>query len=236
MCLLWRKFPICCLYSKKLLITMKEKIIGRGAEALLIKQGNILLKRRVKKGYRHDQLDLMLRVGRTRHEARLLKKASQFIPTPIIKALDGMTKRRLYPETEIEMQFIPGKLLSENLDKFSMPKALQICEQIGKNAALIHDKDIIHGDLTTSNMILKGKDIYFIDFGLGFHSGRAEDKAVDIHLLKQALESKHFKRSSKYFNSVIKGYKNSEKYNLIMEKLKKVEARGRYKAKRENVY
>ena len=210
---------------------MKEKIIGRGAEALLIKKGNLLLKKRIRKGYRHERLDLLLRTSRTRHEARLLRRAGQIISTPIVKAIDGMTKRRFDPETEIEMQFIPGKLLSEDLDKFSIPRALQICWQIGRNTALIHDKDIIHGDLTTSNMILKGKNVYFIDFGLGFHSGRAEDKAVDMHLLKQALESKHFKRAPKYVGAVLKGYKNSEKYNIVIEKLKKVEARGRYKGK-----
>ena len=40
--------------------------------------------------------------------------------------------------------------------------------------------------------ILKNGKVYFIDFGLGFFSNKTEDKAVDLHLLKQALESKHY--------------------------------------------
>src|SRR4030042_1167648 len=49
---------------------------------------------------------------------------------------------------------------------------------------------IINGDLTTSNMILNPDNkLYFIDFGLSFHSNKIEDKAVDLHLLKQALNA-----------------------------------------------
>jgi len=210
---------------------MKEKIIGRGAEALLIKRGNLLIKRRIKKGYRHEHLDFMLRTIRTRYEARILRKASSVIAVPRIKAIDGMTKTSFEPETEIEMEYIQGKLLSEHLDKFYLAKALKVCEKIGQNTALIHDKGIIHGDLTTSNMILKNQNVFFIDFGLGFHSTRIEDKAVDLHLLREAFEAKHFRRWQKYFQSVLKGYKKSEKFQVVMERLKKVESRGRYKGK-----
>lgn len=209
---------------------MKEKIIGIGAEALLIKKGNLLLKRRIRKGYRHERLDLLLRTSRTRHEAKLLRKLSQIISVPKVKAIDGKAKKRFEPETEIEMAFIRGILLSEGLDKFSLTKALKICEKIGKNTALIHDSGIIHGDLTTSNMILSDK-IYFIDFGLGFYSDRIEDRAVDLHLIREALEAKHFTRWEKYFRAVLKGYKKSKKAKITMERLKKVEARGRYKSK-----
>ena len=209
----------------------KEKIIAQGAEALLIRYGDILLKRRIKKGYGHKQLDLMLRTIRTRHEFRLLKKAGQVIPVPIVMAINGTVKRKFDPAIEIEMEYIQGKLLSEWLDKFSLSKSLKICEQIGKNIALIHDINLIHSDLTTSNMILKGRKVYFIDFGLGFHSTRAEDKAVDLHLLTEALEAKHFKRWKKYFDSVLKEYKTSKQAKIVIEKLKKVEARGRYKGK-----
>jgi len=172
----------------------KEKIIGRGAEALLVKRGNLLIKRRIKKGYRHPSLDFFLRTSRTRHEARLLRKALTVIDVPRVKAINGMAKRPFGLETEIEMQYISGKLLSQNLDKFARTKSLEICKKIGQNIALLHDLDIIHGDLTTSNMILSQDKVFFIDFGLGFHSARAEDKAVDLHLLSQALEAKHFIR------------------------------------------
>lgn len=209
---------------------MPEQIITQGAEALLIKKNRLLLKRRIKKGYRNPQLDLMLRASRTRHEARALEKASLAIAVPRVKAIDGMAKKALEPETEIEMEFIDGKLLSQNLDKFTLKKAVEVCKEIGKSIAKLHDLNIIHGDLTTSNMILKNK-VYFIDFGLSFQSAKAEDKAVDLHLLQKALESKHFKRWRKLFNAVLFGYKASKNAKVVIERLKKVEARGRYKGK-----
>ena len=84
------------------------------------------------------------------------------------------------------------KRLSSSLNDFPLEKQKQIMGLIGESVARIHQKDIIHGDLTTSNMIFKNEKVFFIDFGLGYISRKIEDKAVDIHLLKQALEAKHF--------------------------------------------
>lgn len=208
-----------------------SKIIAQGAEALLIKKGNLIIKRRIKKGYRHPSLDLFLRASRTRHEARLLKKTSQLIAVPRVKAINGMAHKPLEPETELEMEFIDGKLLSQWLDKFNKNYALEVCKGIGRQIATLHDTDIIHGDFTTSNMILKSNKIYFIDFGLGFHSARVEDKAVDLHLLREALKAKHFKRWQDYFKAVLEGYSASKKASFVIERLKKVESRGRYRGK-----
>lgn len=196
---------------------MAKNIIGRGAEAILIKEGSSLLKDRIKKSYRLPELDKKLRKTRTKKEAKLLNKASSLIPVP--KIIDSDNKEKII------MEFIEGKKLSETLD--NLKNKQEVCEKIGENIAKLHDSDIIHGDLTTSNMILN-KDVYFIDFGLGFTSKRIEDKAVDLHLLKQALEAKHFKCWEELFNSVLKGYKSKDK-SLILEQLKKVESRGRYK-------
>ncbi|MEI6850166.1 MAG: serine/threonine protein kinase, partial [archaeon] len=89
--------------------------------------------------------------------------------------------------------------------------------------------NIIHGDLTTSNMIYSKNEVYFIDFGLGYESSNIEDKATDLHLIKQALEAKHFKYFEKLFNSILKGYKISKNYSLVVKRLEAVEKRGRYK-------
>ncbi|MBI5148488.1 Kae1-associated serine/threonine protein kinase [Candidatus Pacearchaeota archaeon] len=200
-----------------------SQIIGRGAEAILKKQGNELIKERIKKGYRIPELDEKLRKQRTRSEAKLIAKANEIIASPKLISVDEKSK-------EIKMKYIEGKKLSDWLDKFPEKQTLEICKEIGKNIALIHNKDIIHGDLTTSNMILN-KQVYFFDFGLGFHSARIEDKAVDLHLLRQAFESKHFKNWQKYFNAALEGYKIADKYKEIIDRLKKVEARGRYRKK-----
>ncbi|HLC62675.1 MAG TPA: O-sialoglycoprotein endopeptidase, partial [Candidatus Nanoarchaeia archaeon] len=84
---------------------------------------------------------------------------------------------------------------------------------------------------TTSNMIYS-KEIYFIDFGLSFFSEKAEDKAVDLHLLKEALESKHYKIWEECFKSVLEAYKKeANKSGETLKRLEAVEKRGRYRAK-----
>jgi len=221
---------------------MTQNIIGRGAEAILIHEDNKLVKKRIKKSYRIDILDDKLRKQRTKKEAKLLEKAVKLIPVPKVIKTDE--------KQEIDMEFLEGKKLSEHLD--TLPNAEEICIQIGQNIAKLHDADIIHGDLTTSNMIyvennIKEKPVaplnqksddnsnktigkvYFIDFGLGFESKKVEDKAVDLHLIKQALEAKHFRHYEKFFFKVLEGYKSSKHHIATLKRLKAVELRGRYK-------
>jgi len=199
----------------------KQKIIAQGAEALLIYQDGKLIKRRIPKSYRSPELDKSIRIRRTRSEAKILEKVSRILNVPKIISVK---------ETEIDMEFIDGKKLSDWLDKFPLKKQIKICFQLGESIAELHDNDIIHGDLTTSNMILQKDKIFFIDFGLSFHSARIEDKAVDLHLLRQALESRHFKNWSDLFEAVIEGYKKLGNEAVLLQ-LKKVESRGRYKGK-----
>ena len=94
----------------------------------------------------------------------------------------------------------------------------------------IHDLDIVHGDLTTSNMILKDNKIVLIDFGLAQFSSKVEDKAVDLHLFKQALESRHSQVWEKAFTQFLSGYQPANKKEEL-SRLEKVEKRGRNKQK-----
>ncbi len=197
-----------------------EEIIQKGAEALIIRNKDLLIKKRIRKSYRLEQLDEKIRKSRTKKEFNLLQKASKFIPIPKTVKFNEKTK-------EIEMQYIKGKRLSDSLD--SLQNKTEICKLIGENIAKLHDQDIIHGDLTTSNMLLKNNNLYFIDFGLGFMSKRIEDKAVDLHLIKEALEAKHFNISKECFHAILEGYKISKYHIQVLQKLKKVESRGRYK-------
>lgn len=211
---------------------MPQKILFQGAEAKIILSNNFIIKDRIKKSYRIPELDEKIRKRRTKSEAKLLEKASEIINSP---------KPFFKPEIsfKIKMPFINGKKLSKHLDNFPEKQQLKIFKQVGENIAKLHDSDIIHGDLTTSNMIyatakknggdVRANKIYFIDFGLGFVSHKIEDKAVDLHLLKQVLEARHFKNWKKLFNEIIKSYKKSEKADLVLKQLKKVEKRGRYK-------
>jgi Kae1-associated kinase Bud32 len=199
-----------------------NQIIAQGAEAILIKQKSNLIKNRIKKSYRLEIIDNKLRKSRTKHEAKLLEKSLKLIPVPKI------TKPNK-DKNKITMHFIKGKKLSDWLDRLKNKE--KICSQIGKNIAALHNHNIIHGDLTTSNMIFQTKTnkVYFIDFGLGFVSSRIEDKTVDLHLLRQALEAKHFKNWQALFQAVLKAYKSYKDSNKVLQHLKKVESRGRYK-------
>ncbi len=201
---------------------MKETIIQQGAEAIILKEGEEIIKRRIKKSYRIQELDNKIRKQRTRSESKLLEKASKIILIPKIKKIDEKAM-------EIRMDFIDGKKLSEELTFFPLTKQKIICVEIGKSIAKIHDADIIHGDLTTSNIILKENEVYFIDFGLGYSSHRIEDKAVDLHLIKQALEAKHFQNWEILFNSIKEGYEHSKNCEKVLKHLERVERRGRYK-------
>ena len=103
-------------------------------------------------------------------------------------------------------------------------------KKLGEEISKLHKADIIHGDLTTSNMILVDKKIFIIDFGLGYISKKIEDKAVDLHLLKQALEAKHFENWTELFEEFKEAYsKDYPESKQIFERITAVERRGRYR-------
>ncbi len=197
-----------------------EKVIAQGAEATISRgdEGNII-KDRASKGYRHPVLDEMLRKRRTALEAKLLREARVAgIATP---QLIGVGSFR------IEMEFIEGKTIKGMLNGKNYKG---ISKKIGHAIGKMHEFDIIHGDLTTSNMILKNGEVFFIDFGLGFRSSRPEDKAVDLYLLYHALESTHWDIFKSAWKIVIKNYANtSNGSEKVIKTLHEIERRGRYK-------
>jgi TP53 regulating kinase and related kinases len=197
---------------------MKKDIIASGAEAIIEKDGDFVIKTRIKKSYRIEEVDQKLRKTRTRAEARILEKLNAVgFPVPSLKESDAK-------EMKIEMEFIDGEKLRDVLDEKTYKN---YCKQLAKLLKKLHDMDIIHSDLTTSNMLVKKKKVYFIDFGLSYVSKRTEDKAVDLHLLYRALDSYHHTIVDKAFNLICKEY-NDEK---VLNRLKEIEKRGRYKRK-----
>ena len=203
-----------------------KKLIAQGAEAKLFLDNNVIIKDRIKKSYRISEIDEKLRKRRTKKEAKVIKKLN-ILGFPCPKLIRSDDKELL------EIEFLKGDSIRNILEKSNYKF---LCNEIGKNIAIMHNNEIIHGDLTTSNMILKDDDkerVYFIDFGLSVSSLKVEDKAVDLHLLKQALESKHYKIWEECFKYVLEGYKSiSEHYDAVIERLETVEKRGRYKRKK----
>ncbi len=191
--------------------------LSQGAEAIIYKKDNII-KDRIKKNYRIKEKDERLRTYRTRREAKILDKLKGIIPVPKLIKVDD--KKKI-----IEMEEIKG---SKVRDVLEMSDYEELSKEIGEKIAIMHNNNIIHGDLTTSNMI-QSNEIYFIDFGLSFFSHKIEDKAVDLHLLKQALESKHYKIFEECFRAALEGYRKADDYEAIMKRFEQVEKRGRYK-------
>ena len=199
-----------------------SRLIAQGAEAKLFLIENKILKNRFKKSYRIKEIDEKLRGFRTRREAKILQKL-QAINFPAPRLIKNDEKENLIIEK------IDGKLVKDVLEKLNQKK---LCSEIGKKVAILHNNSIIHGDLTTSNMILN-KEIYFIDFGLSFFSEKAEDKAVDLHLLKEGLESKHYKIWEGCFRCAVDAYKKEAKNSSeTLKRLEAVEKRGRYRARK----
>ena len=196
------------------------KLIYQGAEAKLYKKDVSVLKDRFAKQYRHPQLDVKLRRARTRREAKVLQKLTELkIPCSHYISHNDETM-------QLEMAFIEGPQVKEVFDKHYKIHAKLIAKQI----ALLHKNDIVHGDLTTSNMILKDGEVFLIDFGLSSFSTKPEDKAVDLHLLRQALESKHHVVVDGAFEIILKEYaKHYTDAPVVLKRLELVEKRGRHK-------
>ena len=75
------------------------------------------------------------------------------------------------------------------------------------------------------------ENIYVIDFGLSFSSKRLEDKAVDLHLFKEILNSCHSSSFNKLLEQIYSGYKNilgQSSLNAIIDKIDVIESRRRY--------
>ncbi|MFT4326576.1 MAG: KEOPS complex kinase/ATPase Bud32 [Candidatus Woesearchaeota archaeon] len=199
---------------------MENTLIGHGAEATITHNtsNKSVLKTRNSKSYRNPTLDERLITTRTKREAKILEKVHNLgINTPEIHR---KTKNTL------EMEFIDGTKLRDYLTNTNYKT---IAKQLGIMLAILHTHDIIHGDLTTSNFIY-AKKLYIIDFGLSFISSRIEDKAVDLHVLKEALKSYHHEFAEVLFEEILQSYKQANKDSeKVLERLAIVEKRGKNK-------
>ncbi len=212
------------------------KQIAQGAEAVLYKTKNSIVKDRFVKTYRHPHIDSQLRKFRTKREIKVIQRLKQLnFPVPGLIKIDNQ---------KIEMEFISGKKVRDIFNK----NYKKLASEIGRKLAVLHQNHIIHGDLTTSNMILGNrkfsssenqddfllfnKEIHFIDFGLSFFSEKTEDKAVDLHLLDRAFESKHFQVYPSCFKLALKSYqKHYPEAKKVISRLETVQSRGRNKNK-----
>ena len=201
----------------------------RGAESKLYLKPwlNIqaVYKKRLAKKYRIDELDFHFRKQRTIFEARLLAKAKACgVRTPIIYEID-------IKNTTLVMEHIKGKILKELIPELSNKKINMRSLEIGRNVGKLHSCGIIHGDLTTSNIILEENQdqLIFIDFGLGYISDRLEDFGIDLYLLQRSIESTHTTYFKEIWKAIMNGYKETSPCkDEIEEKISEIDSRGRY--------
>ena len=126
------------------------------------------------------------------------------------------------------MEEIKGERVKDVLETADEGKSEKICRQIGRMIAALHAGGIVHGDLTTSNMIVCDDVVYLIDFSLGSRNAKLEEMGVDLHLLKEAFQSAHSEKLDLFdiiLNEYCIGFKNSKD---VMNKMKEIEGRGRY--------
>ncbi|QPG77196.1 hypothetical protein FOA43_004603 [Brettanomyces nanus] len=210
-----------------------------------------IIKYRPPKPYRHPKLDRQITATRTSSEAKLLHKLFQLgVKAPKLVAMDA-------PNGLIWMEFLGYKLPNGNfsslknwlwiLEEQSTKENLialddnvkDCCTSIGRLIGILHLNGIVHGDLTSSNIVLTDEETHkpsLIDFGLSSYSGMPEDKAVDLYVLERALNSTHPVYAQKYTEWVLQGYhdvhqedgkKGFKKYTQTMERFKEVRMRGR---------
>lgn len=209
-------------------------LVKKGAEANLYLEDwhgrRVIVKRRLSKKYRVPKLDKEIRFYRTVHEPQHIHKAKEAgVPTPTIFMVDTVG-------TTIVMEFIEGKQVKQILNDLPPEERQHLCRHIGELIGRLHNHGIIHSDLTTSNMILTPQGrVVFVDFGLSERSRELEARGVDLHLMKRAFQSTHYRHAKECFDAVIEGYTQVVGGNMakeVLEKIGEIERRGRYVSER----
>lgn len=212
-------------------LKLPSELLAKGAEANIYPDHyldeEVLVKKRVVKGYRIKEIDDYLRKKRTKNEAKLMAEAKRCgVVTPLVYDVD-------LKEHSITMEKVQGievKKIFSSEDPLDLNQIRSISRTIGEDVARLHDCGLIHGDLTTSNLILgaDGKSVVFIDFGLGKVSDLVEDKGVDLLVFKKAINGIHHDISRECFDHILKGYESARDYREVVTKIEEIEGRGRY--------
>ncbi|KAF4314143.1 hypothetical protein GTA08_BOTSDO01586 [Botryosphaeria dothidea] len=230
-----------------------------------------LLKYRPPKPYRHPTLDKRLTKQRVLAEARTLVRLRRegvqvpgvlacdwdagwllmdFVPGHTIRAcLDrylhaaaaasSSSAADLPPPVAGEEQALAGAI-----DEDAVPELWDLMTRVGRAVGAMHCVGVVHGDLTTSNLMLKTSagraspldahpenalegTVTIIDFGLAAATVQDEDKAVDLYVLERAFGSTH-PAAEPLFREVLRAYGESYKgAKVVLKRLEEVRMRGR---------
>ncbi|KAI9183390.1 serine/threonine-protein kinase bud32 [Blastocladiella emersonii ATCC 22665] len=213
------------------------ELIKQGAEGRIFRHATLgipaVTKERFTKAYRHPALDAKLTKSRLLQEARALHRArtvaSVDTPRVLFVDLDRMT---------LTMEEIPGRTardwVVEHGEQEEHGESLNaLCAGIGRAVAALHRIDLVHGDLTTSNLVVRNgdpRDLVVIDFGLATVTTLAEDKGVDLYVLERAIRSTHPRLERVMVDAILAAYEAEAGAALakpVIDKLEEVRLRGR---------
>ena len=233
--------------------TTDVSLITQGAEALLYRttfltsSQKVALKHRPRKSYRHPTLDTRLTKQRILAEARVLVRCRrEGVSVPAVVALD-------WEEGWLALEWIEGRTVRACLDEVLKGRedeggdvVRELMGRVGRAVGRMHEVGVVHGDLTTSNLMvrsggtegavevdpeqnLKG-EIVIIDFGLAVQTVQDEDRAVDLYVLERAFGSTH-PQAEGLFQEVLRVYGESFKgAKTVLRRLDDVRLRGRKKS------
>jgi TP53 regulating kinase-like protein len=204
------------------------RLIAKGAEADIWLDPNwngvkVIIKRRGEKSYRIPDLDLEIRSARTLRESVIIQRAKEGgVPTPIIYQVDPKG-------ASIVMEYVEGEKVRDIVDLLDQDESRKLFLEIGEKAGLLHGAGIVHGDLTTSNIILSRGKVVFIDFGLSETSSETEGRGVDLNLMYRMLTSTHFGHTEELFEAFKEGYRAAlEGADEVLDRMEEIGKRGRY--------
>lgn len=205
------------------------ELVAKGAEADLWLDPDwnglkALIKKRGEKRYRNPELDKQIRRFRTIHEADIIHRAKGAgVPSPIIYQVDT-------ENATIVMEYVEGEKVRDIVDGLEAEERRRLFGLIGEMAGRLHGAGIVHGDLTTSNMIRTRDRVVFVDFGLGEISFETEKRGVDLNLMRRMLTSTHFRHTDELFTAFMEGYTNvlGVEAEEALGRMEEIARRGRY--------
>jgi TP53 regulating kinase-like protein len=206
-----------------------QEVVAKGAESVILKvkrwNQSFVLKWRQSKPYLLNDIDLQLRKMRTSRECKMLSVARALgVRTPAVYAMN-------LDEYTILMDYVEGIQFKQLTNTLTEKQLKELCVKFGRSIALLHKGDLVHGDPTTSNVIIDSKSqLWLIDFGLSEMNATIEMKGVDLHLIHRALETTHWDLQENMLKATIKGYAEvlGTEAKETLSRMEEIRERGRY--------
>jgi TP53 regulating kinase-like protein len=208
---------------------VRGRLLYRGAEADVILgdwQGlEAVFKVRKPLTYRLRVLDEAIRRQRTLREAEMIHLAKGAgVSSPFLYDVDVAS-------STLVMEFVRGDRVKDLVPSLSESQLESVFFEFGQDVARLHRSGIMHGDLTTANVVRRNGRLVFIDFGLSVRTMRLEDHAVDLRLIKETLVGAHPDASAGALQALSSGYASvvgQARSRAALRQLQNIERRGRY--------